>query len=81
MFDRELFGLRLLILRKQRKLSQGKIADLLGVTGTQVSDMENGKTGTTLDKLVTLCEYYHVSADYLLGITDDPAWRGPEEET
>ena len=80
MFDREKFGLRLLILRKQRKLSQGSIAELLGVSSAQVSDMENGKTGTPLDKLVALCEYYHVSADYLLGITDDPAWRGPEEE-
>lgn len=74
------FDLRLLILRKQRKLSQGSIAELLGVSSAQVSDMENGKRGTTLDKLVALCEYYHVSADYLLGITDDPAWRGPEEE-
>ena len=74
MFDREKFGLRLLILRKQRKLSQGSIAELLGVSSAQVSDMENGKRGTTLDKLVALCEYYHVSADYLLGITDDPAW-------
>ena len=80
MFAREKFGLRLLILRKQRKLSQGSIAELLGVSSAQVSDMENGKRGTTLDKLVALCEYYHVSADYLLGITDDPAWRGPEEE-
>ena len=43
---------------------------------TQMSDMENGKTGTTLARLVLLAEFYHVSTDYLLGITDDPAWRG-----
>ena len=76
MFDREKFGLRLLILRKQRKLSQGSIAELLGVSSAQVSDMENGKTGTSLVRLVRLAEFYHVSTDYLLGITDDPAWRG-----
>ena len=80
MFDRETFGLKLLVLRRKRKLSQSEIAELLGVTATQISDMENGKSGTTLEKLVTLCEYYHVSADYLLGITDDPTWRGPSEE-
>ena len=79
-FDRETFGLKLLILRRKRKLSQSEIAELLGVTATQISDMENGKSGTTLEKLVTLCEYYQVSADYLLGITDDPTWRGPSEE-
>lgn len=81
MFLKETFGARVRLHRKANKLSQEGLADMLGVTHTQISDMEKGKTGTTLDKLVTLCEYYHVSADYLLGITDDPAWRGPEEET
>ena len=76
MFDRTKFAARLLALRKERKLAQDVVAELLGVTRTQVSDIEHGKTGTTLERLVQLCEYYQVSADYLLGITDDPAWRG-----
>ena len=80
MFRREVFGDRLRALRKEKRLSQYGLAKLMGVTHTQISDMEKGKTGTTLDKLVALCEYYHVSADYLLGITDDPAWRGPADE-
>ncbi len=41
--------------------------------------MERGHRGTTIEKLVQLAEYFHVSTDYLLGITDDPTWRGPEE--
>ena len=61
MFDKRLFGARLLE---------------LGVTRTQVSDIENGKSGTNLDRFYQLCEFYQVSADYLLGITGDPAWRG-----
>ena len=28
------------------------------------------------EQLVLLAEFFHVSTDYLLGITDDPAWRG-----
>lgn len=63
-------------LREQNNLSQKTVADLLGVTRTQVSDIENGKSGTNLDRFYQLCEFYQVSADYLLGITDDPAWRG-----
>ena len=79
MFDREKFGLRLLILRKQRKLSQGSIAELLGVSSAQVSDMENGKKTTTVEKMALICEHYRVSADYLLGLTDDPTpWRRRE---
>ena len=63
-------------LREQNNLSQKAVADLLGVTRTQVSDIENGKSGTNLDRFYQLCEFYQVSADYLLGITGDPAWRG-----
>ncbi|MCI9243045.1 MAG: helix-turn-helix transcriptional regulator [Lawsonibacter sp.] len=76
MFDKRLFGARLLELREQNNLSQKAVADLLGVTRTQVSDIENGKSGTNLDRFYQLCEFYQVSADYLLGITGDPAWRG-----
>ncbi len=76
MLDLKIFGERLRLLRKERKLPLKKIAELLGTSVTQVSDMENGKTGTTMVRLVLLAEFYHVSTDYLLGITDDPAWRG-----
>ena len=76
MFDRTRFGARLLSLREKNGLSQQAVAAILGVTRTQISDMENGKTGTTMVRLVLLAEFYHVSTDYLLGITDDPAWRG-----
>ena len=79
MLDKKIFGAKLLELREKRGMSQKEVADLLKVTRTQISDLENGKTGTTLDRLLQLCELYRVSADYLLGITDDPAWRGREE--
>ena len=76
MLDLKIFGERLRLLRKERKLPLKKIVELLGTSVTQVSDMENGKTGTTMVRLVLLAEFYHVSTDYLLGITDDPTWRG-----
>ena len=47
-----------------------------GVTRTQISDIENGKPGTNLDRFYQLCQYYRVPADYLVGLTDDPTWRG-----
>ena len=76
MFNKNLLGERLLALREEKSLSQKAVADLLNVTRTQISDIENGKSGTTLDRFYQLCEFYRVSADYLLGITDDPTWRG-----
>lgn len=72
MFDPKTFGQRLLFLRKQKAgATQVDIANLLGVTPTQISDMENGKTTTTLARLCQLCDYFEVSADYLLGRTDE----------
>ena len=78
MLEQNIFGERLSGLRKQRNLSQTTVSRTLGITQTQLSDMENGKAGTTLPRLVMLAEFYHVSTDYLLGITDDPTWRGKE---
>ncbi len=71
-----LFGKRVFSLRKARGLSQKQLGEVLGLSNHAVSMMETGERGTTLEKLVLLAEYFQVSADYLLGITDDPAWRG-----
>ncbi len=76
MFDRKLMGQRLSAIRESKGISRKEVTELLKVTRTQVSDIENGKSGTNLDRFYQLCEFYQVSADYLLGITDDPSWRG-----
>ena len=76
MFDRKLMGQRLSAIRESRGISRKEVTELLNVTRTQVSDIENGKSGTNLDRFYQLYEFYQVSADYLLGITDDPTWRG-----
>lgn len=72
MFDPILFGNRLRELRESRGEKQPAIAEALGITVPQISDLENGKKGTTLSRFALICEYYNVSADYLLGLTDDP---------
>ena len=70
MFHKKDFGIRLRQLRNGRNENQKVLAELLNVTVTQVSDMENGKVSTTLEKLVLICEHYNVSSDYLLGLKD-----------
>lgn len=71
MFSKETFGLRLRELRKKANEKQDDLAESLGITKTQVSDMENGKKTTTLEKFALICEHYQVSADYLLGFQDE----------
>ena len=71
MFQKEIMGQRLFALRKSNGKTQADLSKLLDVTPTQVSDLENGKTTTTLARLCLLCDYFGVSADYLLGRTDE----------
>ncbi len=70
MFSKKIFGQRLRQLRNSQHEKQDVLADLLDVSVSQISEMENGNNSTTLEKLVLLCEHYHVSADYLLGLSD-----------
>ena len=72
MFSSEIFGQRLRSARKARGEKQEDLGQLLGVGKSQISEMERGSASTTLEKLSFICEYYNISADYLLGLTDDP---------
>lgn len=70
MFNKNIFSARLKQLRISRNLKQEDIGQLLSVTKTQISDMETGRETTTLDNLVKLAEFYNVTTDYILGLTD-----------
>lgn len=72
MFDQEKFSTRIRKLRRDANLSQKVLADVLDVSTNQISQMEKGLKTTTLARLCLLCDYFHVSADYLLGRSDEP---------
>ena len=72
MFDISVFAGRVRELRNKKNLSQTDIAKLIGVTKTQISDLENAKTSTTIEKAVVLADYFNVSLDYLVGRSDEP---------
>lgn len=56
-------------LREDADKTQQQIADLLGTSQTMYARYERGANELPLHHLITLCEYYHVSADYFLGLT------------
>ena len=72
MFIKEEFGQRLLKLRKEHHETQTDLAELLETKKSHISEMEHGKGTISLEKFARLCEHYKVSADYLLGLSDDP---------
>jgi transcriptional regulator with XRE-family HTH domain len=75
MFEKKIFGQNVRELRIANQDSQTALAQHLGVTKTQISDIENGKIATTIEKLCALADYFGVSLDYLVGRSDDPARR------
>ncbi len=65
--DTERIAERLRKLRFENSLTQEKVAEMLGVTQQTYSKYE--KEGNLDGKaIIKLCEFYGVSADYLLGI-------------
>ena len=72
MFSKELFGQRVLEQRKKSGETQKALAQMLGVGDTQITEIEHGRATTSAERIALICQHYGVSADYLLGLTDDP---------
>ncbi|MBO4899209.1 MAG: helix-turn-helix transcriptional regulator [Lachnospiraceae bacterium] len=64
------FGEKLKEIRIKKGLSQKDFASRIGVVGATVSAYENGKKYPSVDILIKICSVYDVSADYLLGLSD-----------
>jgi len=58
-------------LRSEKGLSQRQAAAELGISQALLSHYENGAREPKLDFIVKVCDYYGVSADFLLGRTDN----------
>ena len=63
-------------LRKEKKLNQGELAELLGITAQAYQKYEYGTAELTHENLVKLADFYGVSTDYLLGRTEIKAMAG-----
>jgi transcriptional regulator with XRE-family HTH domain len=61
----------LYLLRSECRYSQRKVAGDLGVSQALLSHYENGIREPKLDFVIRVCGYYNVSADYILGRTDE----------
>ncbi|MBQ7798958.1 MAG: helix-turn-helix transcriptional regulator [Oscillospiraceae bacterium] len=57
-------------LREENNVTQGEIAELLGITVRQVDMMENNDDIIEPSQCILLARYYKTNVDYLLGLTD-----------
>lgn len=57
-------------LREDADMTQTQIAQILGTSQTMYARYERGASEMPIHHLVTLCRFYHVSADYILGLSE-----------
>ena len=57
-------------LREDHDKTQKDIAELLGTSQTMYARYERGANELPVRHLITLCKYYKVSSDYILGLSD-----------
>ena len=62
---------RLRDLREDSDYTHKQIADILFTTQPQYYRYESGQRDLPCELLVLLAEHYNVSADYILGLTDE----------
>lgn len=62
---------RLYDLRTDNDLKQEDIAKILKITTQAYGMYENKKRSLPIESLITLCKFYNVSSDYILGLSED----------
>lgn len=58
-------------LREDNDLTQAQVANILGIKQASYSQYELNKRELPLDQLKKLCNFYKVSADYILGLPEN----------
>lgn len=67
----KIMATRIRELREQNGLTQKNMAEILGCTPSHYQKIEYGKINIPTTTLAFLADYFNVSADYLLGRTDE----------
>ena len=61
---------RLKALRNERGISQIKLAEELGLNNITIAKIETGDRSTSIETLIIFAEYFGVTTDYILGLSN-----------
>lgn len=59
--------------REDHDYTQAQIGNVLQKSQQGYNHIEAGRAELKIDDLIKLCKFYHLSADYLIGLSDIPA--------
>lgn len=69
---------RLKILREEKNLNQADVANFLNITSAAAGQYERGVRDLSTDKLIKLANFFGVTTDYLLGISNTRVSNGAD---
>ena len=58
-------------IREDRDFSQAQVGEVLNKSQQGYNHIEIGRAELKIDDLKKLCNFYNISADYLIGLTDE----------
>ena len=63
---------RIKSIREDKDLTQTQVGKILNKSQQGYNHIETGRAELKIDDLVLLCRFYNLSADYLIGLIDEP---------
>ena len=63
---------RLRGVREDRDLTQAEVGKVLNKSQQGYNHIEAGRAELKIEDLVKLCQFYNLTADYLVGLSDQP---------
>ena len=64
------FGERLRALRREKNLTQEQLAEKIDLVKSSICAYEKNAKYPSVEVLIKLCQFFNVSSDYLLGLSD-----------
>lgn len=66
------YRIRLRNLREDNDYTQLRIGKVIQKSQQGYNHIETGRAELKIEDLVSLCKFYNVSSDYIIGLTDKP---------
>ena len=58
--------------REDMDIRQEDLGKKIGLTQRKISRLERGDTQPTIEEIKKICIFFNLSADYMLGLIDEP---------
>lgn len=58
--------------REDMDIRQEDLGKKIGLTQRKISRLERGDTQPTIEEIKKICIFFNLSADYMLGLSDEP---------